>query len=97
MLILIPLESPPPSPPRLQCPVARGFFAFSFLALSPRGIEQSADVRSAEGGARSELDPLRAETRSAVARAGANVPPGTLHELPPRVLASLNIYLTSFQ
>ena len=68
----------------------------SRLTLSPRGIERSADGRSAEGGVRSELEPLRAEPRSAVARAGANVPPRTFHELPPRVLTSLNIYLSSF-
>ena len=80
---------------------APAFFAFSFLALSPRGIVRSANGRSAEGGVRSELEPLRAEPRSAIARAGACAPPRTYHEQPPLVGASLNIYiyiyLSSFQ
>ena len=72
--IIIPLV-PPPAPLSVsKGPVARGFLAFSFLALSPGGIEQGADRRSAERGVRSELELYRAEPRSAIARAGANVP-----------------------
>ena len=73
-----------------------GFFAFSFLALSPRGFERGADGRSAEGGVRSELELLRAEPRSAIARArGKRAPKNSLMSSLREWERVLNIYLSS--